>query len=467
MASNRDQGGRRGRGRGRALSQVGVHCPLSVMCHSIPLSDDEDDTSDPPSPEVSADDMTTETDDGDVSSSSRKKELIPGELWFTKSDVVRGVTNSIKKNYNNPWRNWRETPNETKDLWFKNFKRLFTWRPELEGEVRACYNERAGKRLKDMAHKATQKKPNWMSAKVHSELLKRKEEEDFQKRSEQARKNKRGGSDKKLIHPGHVQGSISTVEVADRLAKENGGVFPTAVDVYIRTHSREEEGRGKVLVGEKAKKTIENYNQKMAEYKQKGINKDPNEVFWEIVGGRKKGQVQGLGTGANMFYQKSTGRSCNSTGSGTPSLLYQLSTQVEEAKRMAEETSQASQQQRELHDKQITEFERQRVEFERQRAELERERVELERERIQTEREKVNEQKRFNEYLFEMQKSQKQMNDFFLLIASKTLQCEHPHPSTSQQPLILHEVGEKEKSSRSALAPVPIQTRKNKKRSRG
>lgn len=90
----------------------------------------------------------------------------------------------------------------------------------MEWEVRSSYDERARKRLKDMAHKATQKKPSWMSTGVHIELLKRKEEEDFKKRSEQAKRNKRGGLDGN-VHPGHCQGSISTVEVADRLVCTN------------------------------------------------------------------------------------------------------------------------------------------------------------------------------------------------------------------------------------------------------
>lgn len=100
-------------------------------------------------------------------------------------------------------------------------QRSFTWKPELEGEVRASFNEKAGKRLKDMVHQAAQKKteqrPNWISAKVHSELLKRNAEEGFQERSARARKNKSGGSDKL----GHCQGSISTVEVAERLVCTN------------------------------------------------------------------------------------------------------------------------------------------------------------------------------------------------------------------------------------------------------
>lgn len=207
----------------------------------------------------------------------------------------------------------------------------------------------------------------------------------------------------------------------------------------------------------------EDYNRKIAEYKAKGINKDPNEVYWEVVGGRKKGHVRGLGMSDTMFYERSTGRACNSSYSHMPSLR---SSEVED-KRSAEENCRASQQQRELHDKQIAELERQRVELERQRAELERERLQLERERVQAEREKLNEKKQFNEYMWEMQKTQKQMNEFFLLFASKTLQCEpQPQPLTLHQPSKSSEAREREKSSRLTSIPGPSQTWKNKKRRR-
>ncbi|KAL2921720.1 Cytochrome c [Bienertia sinuspersici] len=123
----------------------------------------------------------------------------------------------------------------------------------------------------------------WMPEDVFEQLLKRCEEDKvFKKRSEQAKKNKRGGLISNKVEPGHCQASISTNEYAKRKAKENGGILPKAADVYLRTHSKEEPGKGRQLVGSKAKQVM------MAEYKDKDIDKDPNEVYFETVGGEKR-----------------------------------------------------------------------------------------------------------------------------------------------------------------------------------
>ncbi|KAL2926094.1 hypothetical protein RDABS01_011711 [Bienertia sinuspersici] len=41
--------------------------------------------------------------------------------------------------------------------------------------------------------------------------------------------------------------------------------------------------------------------EKLAEYKDKGVEKRPNDVFLEVVGGQKKGKVYGLGVHPQCF----------------------------------------------------------------------------------------------------------------------------------------------------------------------
>lgn len=81
MAIKRIRSARARRGNDSGCFRVGGHYPLPMLYHSTPPSVDEDASSDPPSLEVTADDMTTETDDSGFSSSSAKKELIPGQFW--------------------------------------------------------------------------------------------------------------------------------------------------------------------------------------------------------------------------------------------------------------------------------------------------------------------------------------------------------------------------------------------------
>lgn len=57
-----------------------------------------------------------------------------------------------------------------------------------------------------------------MSEDVHGKMLKFvKEDPKFKKKSAQAKKNKRGGSETNKVVPGHCQGSVSTNEYAKRM----------------------------------------------------------------------------------------------------------------------------------------------------------------------------------------------------------------------------------------------------------
>ncbi|KAL2934966.1 50S ribosomal protein L9 [Bienertia sinuspersici] len=102
----------------------------------------------------------------------------------------------------------------------------------------------------------------------------------------------------------------------------------------------------------------------MAEYKDKGINKDPNEVYFEAVEGRRKGLIPGLGSAGDLYYKKPSSRVDELSNTYTPSLLSQLSARLEQSQQKHES---------------------ERAEWERQRAEWERELIEVEKERYQKE----------------------------------------------------------------------------------
>ncbi|KAL2924767.1 Reticulocyte-binding protein 2-like protein a, partial [Bienertia sinuspersici] len=81
----------------------------------------------------------------------------------------------------------------------------------------------------------------------------------------------------------------------------------------------------------------EGYERNVAECEQSGVQKDPNQVYLETVGGRKKGKVPGLGTSAGFYYGTSSkGKGTSSTSSSTPSIVSQLSQRLEESDRARE-----------------------------------------------------------------------------------------------------------------------------------
>lgn len=119
---------------------------------------------------------------------------------------------------------------------------------------------------------------------------------------------------------------------------------------------------------------------------------DPNQVFLETVGGRKKGKVAGLGMGADLYYERPARRGGSSSSSTcAPSILSQLSSRLEDSERAREE------------------LERERVGLERERLQVERERLQMqkerEEERLAVQREREDERRRHEEYLAEMKRT--------------------------------------------------------------
>ncbi|KAL2899842.1 Myb/SANT-like DNA-binding domain-containing protein 4 [Bienertia sinuspersici] len=318
-------------------------------------------------------DCENETRNGESSSSGPQK-LDPISFWFDNHKVTQPITEAFHQYFNEPWRNWSEVNSATKDQWFNMWKQKFTWEPELDKIVRKDFNKKAGKRLKDLHNYVTRRikgvKSSWMSEEVHKTMMKRIQEADFIKRSEQAMKNKRGGSLDNVIEPGHFQGSISASEHTRReyiltqffpKAAKNRGILPKDGDLYLKFHSREQvPGKGKELVGSKAKQIMGAYERKLTEYKEKGIEIDPNAVYLEVVGGRKRGLIPGLDTAGDLLYEKSSSRSDKSS-TYTPSILSQLSQRVEQ---------------------QAQEIESQRLQLEKQRLDMEAQRLQHKQERL-------------------------------------------------------------------------------------
>ncbi|KAL2934356.1 Guanylate kinase [Bienertia sinuspersici] len=180
-------------------------------------------------------------------------------------------------------------------------QRKYTWRPEYDYKVRRDYEKKGIDRLKDHVNKAAKtplaKEISWMSKTDRAEFIRKRQDLKFLERSERAKKNRLSGQKIETFDPGHRQGSVSTIEVTERM---------------------------------------DEYNEKLAEYKEKGVEKGTNDVFLEVVGGQKKGKVYGLGSASSMFYQAPN--LSNSTPAQTPSLISQLHSQVQECKSMAEES---------------------------------------------------------------------------------------------------------------------------------
>ncbi|KNA22036.1 hypothetical protein SOVF_037760 [Spinacia oleracea] len=185
----------------------------------------------------------------------------------------------------------------------------YTWRLEFNVQARKDFDTKCANRLRDTLNKAAviplHQDIGFMTPVVRAEYVKRRQDPEFVKRSKRAKTNRLSGQAEGSFDPGHRQGSVSTPMVVAKMASLNNGVLPTAADVYEKTHSIPVGGEGETdLIGEKAIEIMDEYNEKLEAYKNKGIEHLSSH---------------------------------HTASSSTPSMTSQLSSQVEELKKKVEE----------------------------------------------------------------------------------------------------------------------------------
>ncbi|XP_021721405.1 uncharacterized protein LOC110688967 [Chenopodium quinoa] len=381
LSRSRGFGGGQKQGRSGSQPVPAQNTPLIVSLDE----EESQETQDAGATEI----LVSETQFEQGQSSPHSRELDPDGFWFDDNRVSRSITEIFQGYLREPYRNYTEVDEVTKAHWWTLFERQFTWRPELDAEVRRVYSIKAAKRLRELFYYVTQKcngkKPKWLAEHVHEGWMKILEDPTFKAKSEQAKKNRRGGSLSNPIEPSHFQGSISAKEHARRLAVKSNGVLPNAAELYLKTHFKEVPGKGSVPCSSKAKRITDAYLKAVEECKEKGVKKDPNQIFLDTVGGKKRGTVPGLGISVDMYYGNKRSRLVRGSSNTYYPSVAQLSSQIQ---REREENERRCQELSTQHQQQLEAF----------KAQMER----LLDERLQKEREEN--ERRQREYLDEMRK---------------------------------------------------------------
>ncbi|KAH9612163.1 hypothetical protein KSS87_006776 [Heliosperma pusillum] len=266
-----------------------------------------------------------------------KLHLSPGGIWFNHTKVANVVTPSIKQHYNDLYCSWKEVPNEIRIKWFNNFKLKFTYDKTDEEEMRKKFYQKCQKRLKDMIFRVTdvenleeQECPEWMPQQAYTSLIARTKDPQWIAKSNICKANKRKHSEDGKIVGTHHLGSIFAVEKATRMAKDNKKV-PTAVEVFKEVHSR-----GGKFTTKKDQTVHDEFNARKQQLEAANETFDENELFLDVVGGRKKGNIYGLGDAGDHYFAKTGGSSqLSSATTYSPGIISLLQ---EENKRLKEES---------------------------------------------------------------------------------------------------------------------------------
>ncbi|KAI0522839.1 hypothetical protein KFK09_005224 [Dendrobium nobile] len=177
------------------------------------------------------------------------------------------IRDIIKNKYDAPYLSWKKIPKPVRDMWFGEFQKEFRWLPEYSTRIRSNFERRGATRLRDMFTdiRKSGQRPNWIGEGVWADLSSAWATPEFIKMREQNKQNRAsdcGGLGISL----HTGGSVPHTEHRRRL------------DDFLRVReSRQSTGEGS-----------SSGSAHTSEY----------HTWSEVVGGRQRGRVYGMGSQA-------------------------------------------------------------------------------------------------------------------------------------------------------------------------
>ncbi|KAI0502611.1 hypothetical protein KFK09_017566 [Dendrobium nobile] len=192
-----------------------------------------------------------------------------GDNFNPSRPPIHMIRDIIKNKYVTSYLSWKKIPKPVRDMWFGEFHKEFRWLPEHNTRIRTNFERRGAIHLRDMFTdiRKSGQRPNWIGEGVWADLSSAWATPKFIKMREQNKQNRAsdcGGLGSSL----HTGGSVPDTKHRRRL-KEYLGREPTPLELHTRTHQHQADQH---WVDEKAKK-----------------------AHSEVVGGRQKGKVYGLG----------------------------------------------------------------------------------------------------------------------------------------------------------------------------
>ncbi|CAH9109936.1 unnamed protein product [Cuscuta europaea] len=118
--------------------------------------------------------------------------------------------------------------------------------------------------------------------------------EEYQKKSNQSKKNRRQGELEKPAPSTHTSGAISHAKVASEIEK-NSQTTVTSYQVFVYTHTKNHDGE--TFINDQAKEVNEEFVSRREELIDIGEEVDDDELFYDVVGGRdSKNRLYGVGS---------------------------------------------------------------------------------------------------------------------------------------------------------------------------
>ncbi|XP_074567154.1 uncharacterized protein LOC141823833 [Curcuma longa] len=246
-------------------------------------------------------------------------------------DPVR-IVHDINRIVNNLWRgdsmNFRSTPDSTKELWWSEFKRAFTWDPTHEVEIRRIFKKKCGDHIRHILNhaKTRKKKPACITDENWVKISKFWETEESKKISNQNKLNQAYNTGASSAT--YAGGSINMDEHTRRLAKEIGR-DPDFIDTFTRAFQKKD----KSWSGDRAKAMKDKFTELSSVASSEGSESSVgNELsLWLEASGGCKGGGRILGMGSLSRTHRVAGTS-STTSPAVTSQIHSLTEEVTQLK---------------------------------------------------------------------------------------------------------------------------------------
>lgn len=239
------------------------------------------------------------------SNGGKKTLYLDGQGFLPSHPAANGIGDIIRTNFTEPWPSWKKIHVDTRDLWFAEFKKQFSFCPPDDVWARKNFERRGATVLKNNLNKVRSQmnRPTWIRPAVWSTLCDHWGTHEFKKKSIQAKKNRasdRGGFGGSF----HTCGSITTSQHRANMTELNG-TPPNPSDLFLYTHRNR---KNNTWVDSRSEHVHGEFTQRLEELTQASSlqgNPPPKELdVWCEVAGINKGRVYGLGMESTVLVGK-------------------------------------------------------------------------------------------------------------------------------------------------------------------
>ncbi|CAH9117019.1 unnamed protein product, partial [Cuscuta epithymum] len=232
----------------------------------------------------------------------KNKQLLPSE------ECSRKITSLFKERVDPHGYSWANLSEDIIKFYWDEFKKHCYWNPIMESSIKAAWTTKAKQRysnyLSNMKTGRCQRNSS-ITQEVWDSWMTMWSSEEFQKKSNQSKKNRRQGELEKTALSTHTSGAISHAKVASQIEKDSETTV-TSYQVFLYTHTKNHDGE--TFVNDQAKEVNDEFVLRREELIDIGEEVDDDELFYDVVGGPdSKNRLYGTGSyGTQNIHRKAS-----------------------------------------------------------------------------------------------------------------------------------------------------------------